>query len=190
MRELTYYVAVSLDGRIASPDGAFDAFPVEGDHMQAIMQRFSDALPAPALEAMSITPDTSRFDTVLMGYSTYAVGLPVGLDDPYPHLRQYVFSRTSRDAPAGITVGDDPVATVRALKEEQGESGIWLCGGGKLAATLIGEIDRLILKVNPVVLGDGIPLFDGAYEPRTFRLENSTRYESGVLIDEYVRLGS
>lgn len=34
MRELIYYVAVSVDGFIATPDGGFDAFLVEGDHMQ------------------------------------------------------------------------------------------------------------------------------------------------------------
>jgi hypothetical protein len=36
MRSLTYYIAVSLDGYIAGPDGQFDAFLAEGDHMAGI----------------------------------------------------------------------------------------------------------------------------------------------------------
>jgi len=187
MRDLTYFVAVSLDGRIASPQGAFDAFPVEGDHMAAIVTDWTDALPAPALTALGLTPRLDRFDTVVMGYNTYAVGLPVGLTDPYPHLREFVFSRSAREAPEGVTVTDeDPVTVVRRLKAESG-SGIWLCGGGQLAAVLADEIDRLVLKVNPVVLGDGLPLFAGEYQPRNFVLERSTPYDSGVLISEYRR---
>jgi dihydrofolate reductase len=85
-----------------------------------------------------------------------------GVNDPYPHLRQYVFSRAhdAEDAPAHITVtAENPVAVVQRLKTETSGSGIWLCGGGRLASTLIDHIDRLVLKVNPIVLGSGIPLF-------------------------------
>jgi dihydrofolate reductase len=52
---------------------------------------------------------------------------------------------------------------------------------------LASEIDRLVLKVNPVVLGDGIPMIDGGYDPGSFELVSTTRYESGVLLNEYVR---
>ncbi|MFA4927467.1 MAG: dihydrofolate reductase family protein [Patulibacter sp.] len=188
MRELVYYVALSLDGRIAGPDDDFSAFPIEGDHIELIARDYRDTLPGVWLERAGLTADRSRFDTVLMGWSTYAAGLSHGIDDPYPHLRQYVFSRRPRELPDGITqIVDDAVPTVRRLKAED-DSGIWLCGGGLLATALLPEIDRLILKINPVVLGDGPALFRGGdYDPRTFALEDSTRFRSGVVINEYVR---
>jgi dihydrofolate reductase len=187
MRELVYYVATSLDGRIAAPDGDFSAFPVEGDHIEWIFRDYRDTLPAPALAATGLTADRSRFSTVLMGWHTYAAGFPQGVRDPYPHLEQVVVSarHAGEEIPANIrVVTDDPVAEVRRLKREAG-SGIWLCGGGTLAAALADEIDRLVLKVNPVVLGDGIPLFAGGPGPRHLDLVDSTRFSSGVVVSEY-----
>ncbi len=188
MRELVYFVAVSLDGFIASPQGTWEAFPMEGDHMQALIGEYTDTLPGHALQALGCKADGSRFDTVLMGWNTYAVGLLAGVTDPYPHLRQHVFTRRDVSLPAAITVSADPVATVRALKAETTGTGIWLCGGGLLASALIDEIDRLVLKVNPVLLGAGVPLFAGRrYDPRSLRLAGTRRFASGVLINEYLR---
>jgi dihydrofolate reductase len=190
MRELVYFVATTLDGRIAAPDGDFSAFPTEGDHIEMIMRDFPETIPAVVRDQLGITPRPSRFDTVLMGWNTYAVGFPDGIRDPYPPLRQYVFTRSHGDVAEGIeVVRDDPLGAVRRLKEEPAGRGIWLCGGGSLAGALASEIDRLILKVNPIVLGDGIPLIDGGYEPGQFELVDSTRYASGVLLNEYVRRG-
>jgi dihydrofolate reductase len=186
VRELTYFVAVSLDGRIAGPGGDFSAFPTTGDHLEMIAADYRDTLSAPGLAALGLTADRSRFDTVLMGWNTYAVGLPFGVDNPYPHLRQHVFSRSARTTPAEVQVlADDPVRVVRALKAERGGSGIWLCGGGLLAAALAQEIDELVLKVNPVVLGDGPSLFGPGPWPRSFTLTGSTPYGSGVVVNAY-----
>jgi dihydrofolate reductase len=187
MRALTYYVAVSLDGFIAGPDGQFDAFLFEGDHMAAITTRFADALPTAAAEALGIAQDGTMFDTVLMGWNTYAVGLPA-MPSPYAHLRQVVFTRRDPDPVEGVEFTEgDPVALVRTLKAEPG-AGIWLCGGGSLAASLIGEIDRLVLKVNPVLFGDGIPLFGrSGYAPAEFTRTAATAYESGVTLLEFRR---
>ena len=187
MRELVYYIAVSLDGYIAAPDNSFDAFPLEGDHFDTILRDYTDTLPAPALAALGLLPDNSRFDTVLMGYNTYAIGLPVGLRDPYPHLEQHVFSTHPRDVPPNVNLhSGDPAGVVRELKARDSGSDIWLCGGGRLASALVGEIDRIILKVNPVLFGSGIPLFAARdYAPAATVLEASTSFTSGVLINEY-----
>lgn len=208
MRSLAYYVAVSLDGFIAAPDGDFSAFLAEGDHMPALLRDYADAFPGVALDAFAVEPPRTRFDTVLMGWNTYAVGLPVGLRDPYPHLRSVVFSRhrTPADTDPAIELErDDPVEVVRRLKAEPApaerpDAGLWLCGGGQLAAVLRDEIDELVLKVNPVLLGAGICLFESADEATArdapapavhpFSLTRSTAYDSGVVVSEYRRAAS
>lgn len=187
MRTLTYYVAVTLDGRIAARDHDFSAIPVVGDHIDMILREYRDTVPGVGLEALGLTADNRRFDTVLMGWNTYQAG---GIPDPYPHLRQLVFSRSRTaedvDDPGIELTAEDPVDVVRRLKAEDG-AGIWLCGGGQLASALVDEIDRLVLKINPLVFGDGIPLFDGGDDPRTFRRTAATPYESGVIVAEYER---
>ena len=191
MRELVYFVATSLDGRIAAADGDFSAFPLVGDHMDAIVGQFTDTLPGPALRALGLTAPVDRFDTVLMGAHTYDVGRAEGVDSPYPHLRQIVFDRrTERPLGAGVERAQGSPAEVVDELKTQGGAGIWLCGGGILAGALADRIDRLILKVNPILLGgDGIPLFAGAVDGTagSWNPVRSTPFESGVVINEYVR---
>lgn len=185
MRELVYYVAVSLDGFIAGPHGEFDAFLIEGDHMDAINGRFADTIPTDAAAALGIRQERTEFDTVLMGWNTYEIG---GTPSPYRHLRQVVFSRTRTAEGENLEVtSEDPRTVVRRLKSEDGGA-IWLCGGGALAATLADEIDRLVLKRQPLLFGDGIPLFgDRPYRPERFEPVETTAFRTGVVVSELVR---
>lgn len=189
-RRLTYFVAVTLDGFIASPDGEFDRFVLEGDHMAAITALYPDAIPVHLQEFAGVSPRGEVFDTVVMGWNTYAVGLAEGVTSPYGHLRQYVFSSQPREVGDGVTLlQTDPVQTIRDLKAEEGGSGIWLCGGGQLAATLVDEIDDLVLKVHPVTFGAGIPLFASGYAPRRWERVDTIAYESGVGLARFRRPG-
>ncbi|HBX82680.1 MAG: dihydrofolate reductase family protein [Propionibacteriaceae bacterium] len=185
MRNLVYYVAVSIDGYIADPTGGFDAFLVEGDHASVVFGEYADALPVHAHAALGIEPPKTRFDTVIMGWNTLTPALNLGISSPYPHLRQIVASRHPRDVDPAITVTDDPLAMVRSLKREDGLD-VWVCGGGELAGSLLSEIDRLVIKRHPVVFGAGIPLFGNApYDPHAFALTGTRSFESGVVIEEY-----
>lgn len=55
-----------------------------------------------------------------------------------------------------------PEARVAELEDQPGRS-IYLCGGAQLAGLLLdaGLVDRLLLEVDPFVMGTGIPLCGG-----------------------------
>lgn len=154
MRTLTYLVAASLDGFIADPGGGFDDFHFDDD----FAQRFVASL--------------DRFDAVVMGRETWEVGARQGVTNPYPFLDidKVLVSTTLTDPPdPAVRVTADPVGEVARMKAADGGP-IWLCGGSRLAGTLLdaGLLDELVVKHNPVLLGDGIPLFPR--ERRTTRL--------------------
>ena len=79
---------------------------------------------------------------------------------------------------------DSPVDLVRRLKEDNGMD-IWLCGGGKLAAALFAEIDEFVFKINPVLIGSGIPLFDGTAGTLTATLIEHKAYANGFVLARY-----
>ncbi|NIZ91651.1 dihydrofolate reductase family protein [Kineococcus rubinsiae] len=172
MRRLTYYVGVTLDGYVAAPDGSSDVFPVDESVLAFIAAEFPETLPTHVREQLGVTAAGTRFDTVLVGRATYEPALRAGITSPYAHLDQHVVSTTlpPREE-AGLHVGGgDPVALVRRLKQEPG-AGIWLAGGGRLAGALLAEIDELVLKRYPVVLGAGIPVIAAARAaPQPFRV--------------------
>ena len=138
---LTYDVAVSLDGFIAGPDEDVSLFPTEGDHVDLYFKRMGS------------------YQAVVMGRKTYEFGYQHGIapgQAPYPGMDHYIVSSSIElpdDAEVSVVAGD-VTASVASLKDRY--ESIYLCGGGILAACLLNErlIDRLCLKVAPVVLGE------------------------------------
>ncbi|MEM8857335.1 MAG: dihydrofolate reductase family protein [Chloroflexota bacterium] len=167
MRALKYYVATSLDGYIAHEDGSFDGFPWDDEVVADFLESFD------------------WFDTVLMGRKTYEVGLKEGKTSPYPMMEQIVFSQTMEQSPdeAVELVSTNAVERIRALKQESGKA-IWLCGGGQLASVLCenGLIDEVIIKLNPVLFGSGIPLFSGDIGLVNLELTNHKIYSNGTIL--------
>jgi dihydrofolate reductase len=171
MRQLKYHVACTVDGFIAHGDHTIEGFIAEGDHVTDYQE--------------SLRND---YDVVLMGRRTYEFGFQFGVTSPYPWLKQYVLSRTmdsSPDANVELVSADVP-GFVRRLKEEPGKA-IYLCGGADLAATLFARnlIDEIILKLNPVLFGSGIPLFSGAIMQTALELTGSRVYGNGVVLLHY-----
>lgn len=191
MRKLTYYVASTIDGFIATEEGSVDFFPVGGDHGPAITAQYPETLPTKVREALGIDKRNTNFDTVLMGRKTHDFGVRTGTASPYAHLRQFVVSTTlpENPDPAVELIPKDPVAEVRELKRAPG-LGIWLCGGGELAQVLLPEIDQIFLKLYPIVLGRGRSLFGAGPqlpEPSRFRVITSQVFEDGVAFVKYGR---
>lgn len=186
MRKLIYYVACTADRYIAREDGSFDCFLTEGEHFADLIESFPETIPGHLRDALEVSAANKLFDAVLMGRATYEVGLKIGVTNPYPQLRQYLFSRTMKDSPdENVTlIKGDAVAAVREMKKHTGKD-IWLCGGGALAATLFPEIDELILKVNPVLLGTGIPIFAGSIGHNALQLTASKSYNNGFMLLRY-----
>jgi dihydrofolate reductase len=187
VRRLEYLVAASIDGFIAREDGDFTPLLVPGDSLQALAEELPETFPAQARHALGIDAPNRRYDTVLMGAATYRV--PGGLPSPYPQLRQYVACRSGLDTPDDVAViSAGLLDRVRALKAEDGLS-IWLCGGSTLAAALLLEIDTLFVKVSPVVLGRGLPLFAAEVPTTRFAPTAVRTFTNGVTFSEYVRVG-
>lgn len=80
----------------------------------------------------------------------------------------------------------DPLTRVRQLKDTDG-AGIWLAGGGRLAGELLTDIDELVIKRNPIVLGAGIPLIDGSFAPQPFKRVSSQPFDNDVVVEVYRR---
>lgn len=185
MRRLCYFIGTTLDGFIAAPDGDLGHFDIAAELVEYISAQYPETLPTPARTAWGIDAPNRRFDTVIMGRGTYDPGLAQGLTSPYAHLRQYVVSNSLESPDPAVTVVADPVATVRELKNEAGLD-IWLAGGGGLAGALRDEIDELVVKVYPVVAGDGVRLFSGGFRPTALRRTATVELDSGHLIVSYL----
>lgn len=187
MRRLTYHVGTTLDGFIAGPAGEFDFFPVSADHVAQMVAEHPEVLPSAARRAMGIDElPNLRFDTVVMGWDTYRPALEAGIGSPYAHLRQVVASTTRSPQDPAVEGTADALATVRSLKAEDG-LGVWLAGGGRLAGALAEEVDDLVLKVYPVVAGDGIRVFSGGFSVRAFDATGSRTFDSGAVVLSYAR---
>ncbi|MFC7372569.1 dihydrofolate reductase family protein [Fictibacillus iocasae] len=175
MAKLIYHVATTLDNFIAdvNRDAGSSIFMDEGDHVTDFIH------------------DTQQYDAVLMGGKTYEYGFQFGLKpgepSPFP-LKQYIFSSTMQfDSNDQVElIKNDATDFIRNLKNKE-DGKLWLCGGGELAGSLIEHqlIDQLILKVNPIIIGDGIPLF-GSSKPRlNLELVSLKYYSNGVVKPTY-----
>lgn len=186
MRRLIYFIACSADGFIAREDGSVNDFTFEGEHVPDMLAMFPETIPTHLRKPLKVSAENQQFDTVLMGRRTYEPALSLGVTSPYSHLEQYVISRSMKESPdQAVTLINSDV--LRLLKDLKGKSGkdIWLCGGGELASHLVSEIDQLILKINPFLMGSGKTLFARSMEKTELQLQSHKTYSNGYAMAYY-----
>ena len=172
MRQIIYDVATTLDGYICHEDGSIDGFVADGEHVVDYMDRLK------------------TYDAVLMGRKTYEFGYQFGLkpgEKPYKHMENFVFSDSLQlDSGQMKVAGQGRADVISELKESDGGD-IYLCGGGALAGWLneLGQIDQLVIKLNPVVFGSGIRIFGDSPKGAELELVESKSYDSGVTLNRY-----
>lgn len=103
-------------------------------------------------------------------------------------MRQILFSRTMVNGPDEVVelVGGNMAEFVQDLKAKS-DRPIWLCGGAEVASTLMNEelIDRVVVKLNPVVFGNGIPLFTRVAKHVALQLRDTKVYSCGIVLLSY-----
>ena len=165
------FIATSLDGFIARPDGALDWLPDD-------------------CEPHGYDEFIATVDTIVIGRKTFETVL--GFDAwPYGKMPVVVLSsRPSEVTPpegAACDVMSGAPREIVARLAQRGVRHVYVDGGVTIQGFLeAGLIQRLTITRIPVLLGSGIPLFGPL--PRDIRLEHvATRsYPSGLVQSEYL----
>lgn len=192
MRKLTYFVACSLDGFIGDENGDGSAMLrfLDEEFLAFLGTEFPETLPTHVRAPLGLDHlENARFDTIIQGRASYELALKEGITSPYAHLREYVASRTLDPSPDPHVeiIDDDLLGRVRRLKAEDGGSGIYLCGGSRLAGALFDEIDELVIKTYPIVYGAGMPMFGTGLDIGEFTLDGVRTFGNGALVRTYSR---
>ena len=173
MKKIIYYVATSLDGYIAGENDDISQFLLQGEGVEKYKS------------------DLANFGTVIMGRKTYEFGFQYGLkpgQPAYPHMEHFIFSETLKIDNLSESVKIEKLSVDRVNEIRQhAKTDIYLCGGGQFAGWLLdhGLIDQLKVKLNPIVLGSGVPLFGSSTTDQGWDLVETETYSDGLLILTY-----
>jgi dihydrofolate reductase len=173
MRKIIYYVAMSLDGFIDGHGGSIEGFVGSGSGLEKYLADIQD------------------FDTVIMGRKTYEFGYKFGLkpgQPAYPHMQHFIFSShlTFETQSESVHIKPIDLDEIRVLKQQTGTD-IYLCGGGQFAGWLLENdlIDVMKIKLNPLLLGQGVRLFGNSTKFVQPRLVDTCLYDHGLQIITY-----
>lgn len=184
MRKLKIQIQISIDGYIAGINGEMDWMITKWDQE---LKKYVYNLTRPV-------------DCILLGKNLASVFMETWkkrLDDPLlsdalarkiNETSKIVFSNTLKEKSWKNTkiLRGDFVEEISKLKQTKGRD-IIVYGGATLVQSLVrsGLIDEYHLFINPVILGKGIPLFEGM-EPLNMKLVYSTSFDCGINVICYL----
>ena len=184
--KVSVYIATSLDGFIARPDGGLDWLPGAGDTSEG---GSGDAAPG---EDYGFEAFINSVDALLMGRNTYEILRGFGGDWPYGDTPAYVLSHTLRkeDIPdkhknlVQLTKGQ-PAELLEELAQA-GVKHIYLDGGKTIQDFLrAGLVDEMTVTRVPVLIGNGIPLFGEVNEDIKLKHLETNSFSSGITMSKY-----
>lgn len=180
MRKLISFVHISLDGFVAGPNGEMNWIKVNEEIFDHVGKRIKET------------------ENALYGRVTYEMMenyWPTAGDEPgaskhdkehskwYNKAGKIVLSKTmkGKSLPNTKIISDNISKEINEIKQQAG-SEILLFGSPTATHFLIQQnlIDGYWLFVNPIILGQGIPLFTGIKEKTKLNLLNTHQFASGV----------
>ncbi len=166
-RKVLLYIAMSLDGYIARPDGDID-------WLSSVQREGED---------YGYGDFINTVDTVIIGRKTYDKVLSFGVPFPHSDKECYIITRSERP-PIGkiIFYTNNLKDLVASLKGKQGGN-IFVDGGAEIVNTMMkhGLFDEYIISIIPVFLGNGIRLFNDARPEESVTLVSAVSFDSGLV---------
>ena len=168
MTKATFYTATTLDGYIADENDSLEWLFVQDNDGDGPLN-YDDFI--------------SGIGAIVMGRTTYewigAHNERTGEKWAYTQP-SWVFTHADLEPIAdNVTfVSGKPDEHHDAIAEAAGEKGIWVVGGGDLAAQWAeaGLLQELILYIAPVTLGAGRPLFPRPFDLRLLELAQNKAF--------------
>jgi dihydrofolate reductase len=188
MRKLIFFMHTSLDGFVAGLNGEMGWIKVD-DAMFDFVGTMTD-----------------QADTALYGRVTYqmmesywptAGEKPNASKHDIEHSRWYnkvskiVLSRTIKDIGQSNTkvISENISENINKLKQQDGKN-ILIFGSPSASNSILnlGLVDEFWIFLNPILLGQGIPLFKDISESVKLRLIETKTFDVGVIALHYTKL--
>lgn len=172
---LTVHMVSSLDGFIAKKDNSIEWFNTSSDYENGI-----------ELTNEQTTSFLQSINCYVMGAHTYehAIALADTYGWAYGNTPMIVVSHRKlplQHSNVEIYSGDLMQLVNEKLKTRY--NSVWVAGGAMLAREFIRLqlADEIRLSILPIILGDGIPMFDGSLQEKALHLKELTAYKNGLV---------